>query len=145
LKIELKKLHPGAILPRIATTGSAGADLSVCLDAPLTIKPGERVILPLGFAAAVPPGYAGLICARSSLSAIHGIALANGVGVVDSDYRGEWRVALINHSDKAYEIHHGDRVAQVLLIPAEAAEFAEAAELDDTERGGGGYGSTGRN
>jgi dUTP pyrophosphatase len=145
MMIKLKKLHPGAILPRIATAGSAGADLSVCLDTPLIIKPGERVILPLGFAAALPEGYVGLVCARSSLSAIHGIALANGVGVVDSDYLGEWRVALINLSDRDYVIHHGDRVAQVLLIPVGVPLFTEAAELDETDRGGGGYGSTGRN
>jgi dUTP pyrophosphatase len=143
--IKLKKLHPDAILPRIATAGSAGADLSLRLDAPVTIHPGERMILPLGFAAAVPAGYVGLVCARSSLSAKEGIALANGVGVVDSDYRGEWRVALINHSDKDYLLHHGDRIAQVLIIPTETPLFTEVAELDDTGRGEGGYGSTGRN
>ncbi len=139
-----KKLRPQAILPLRATSGSAGMDLSACIEEPLTLAPGCRALIPTGIAAAIPQGAAGMVYARSSLGVKHGIALSNGVGVIDSDYRGEIHVGLCNFSTEPYTIHPGERIAQLVLHPVLLPDIREVEELDSTLRGTGGFGSTGR-
>ena len=143
--MQVKRLHPNAKLPAYGTDLSAGADLSACLDEPVTIQPGQTVFLPTGLAIAVPRGYAGLVFARSGLGCKRGLAPANKVGVIDADYRGQVHVALLNHSGEPQTIYPGDRIAQLLIIPVLTPEMEEVAELDETARGEGGFGSTGRN
>ena len=143
--LKLKKLRPQAVLPVRATSGSAGLDLSACIDAPMTLAPGQRALVPTGLAAAIPAGAAGMIYARSSLGVKHGIALSNGVGVIDSDYRGEISVGLCNFSSEPYTIQPGERIAQLVLHPVLLLPVDEADSLDETARGAGGFGSTGRN
>ena len=143
--MRVKRLHPGAKLPAYGTDLSAGADLSACLDEPVTIQPGQTAFLPTGLAFAVPRGYAGLVFARSGLGCKRGLAPANKVGVIDADYRGQVHVALLNHSGEPQTIYPGDRIAQLLIIPVLTPEVEEVAELDETARGEGGFGSTGRN
>jgi dUTP pyrophosphatase len=141
--LDVKILREGARLPTYGTDGSAAADLYACLDAPVTLNPGETAIIALGFAAAIPDGYVGLVFARSGLATKSDIAPANKVGVVDSDYRGEWQVPLHNHGAVPRVIEHGLRIAQVAIVPVARAEFEITDELDATERGHGGFGSTG--
>lgn len=143
--LKLKKLRPQAVLPVRATSGSAGLDLSACIDAPMTLAPGQRALIPTGLAAAIPAGAVGMIYARSSLGVKHGIALSNGVGVIDSDYRGEISVGLCNFSSEPYTIQPGERIAQLVLHPVLLLPVEEADSLDETARGAGGFGSTGRN
>lgn len=132
-------------LPSYATDGSAGMDLRACTTQAITLLPGERVAVDTGIAIELPDnGYFAMICARSGLSTKHGIALANGVGVVDSDYRGEIRVSLVNLSSCAYTIEPGERIAQMLIMPVCHAKLQLCDELDVTQRGSGGFGSTGR-
>ncbi len=147
--LKIKALSPkiGDTIPapHFATPGSAAMDLCACLEGDVTLKAGARQVLPTGVAIALPSAdYVALICARSGLASKHGITMANGVGVIDSDYRGELRVALFNESDTDYTIHDGDRIAQLMVLPVvqPALEFVD--ELDETERGAGGFGSTGR-
>lgn len=142
--MRVKKLRAGAVIPTYGSASAAGADLYACLDAPVTIAPGQTLFIPTGLAMEVPEGYAGLIYARSSMGAKRGLAPANKVGVVDSDYRGEVMVALHNHSDGVQTVAPGERIAQLLITPVLAPAFAEADELSGTVRGGGGFGSTGR-
>ena len=142
--IQVKKLRPGAVLPTYGTPFSAGADLYACLDEDVTVLPGETKKIPTGLAMELPAGTAGLIYARSSLGTKKGLAPANKVGVVDSDYRGEFLIFLHNHSSEPQTIAHGDRIAQLLVTPVFTPGFAEADELSDTVRGDGGFGSTGR-
>ena len=139
-----KRLRPQAVLPVRATSGSSGMDLSACIEEPITLAPGSRILIPTGIAAAIPQGAAGMIYARSSLGVKHGIALSNGVGVIDSDYRGEIHVGLCNFSSEPYTIHPGERIAQLVLHPVLLPKVLETQELDDTQRGAGGFGSTGR-
>ena len=137
-------LRKGAEPPVYATPGCAACDLKALLDAPVIIKPNERVLIPTGLAIALPsPEYVALICARSGMAYKRGLALANGIGVIDSDYRGELLVALINNSGVDQTIESGDRIAQLMIVPAIQAVFTESASLDETERGEGGFGSTG--
>lgn len=143
--MQVKRLHPNAKLPAYGTDLSAGADLSACLDEPVTIQPGQTAFLPTGLAIAVPRGCAGLVFARSGLGCKRGLAPANKVGVIDADYRGQVHVALLNHSGEPQTIYPGDRIAQLLIIPVLTPEMEEVAELDETARGEGGFGSTGRN
>ena len=143
--MQVKRLHPNAKLPAYGTDLSAGADLSACLDEPVTIQPGQTAFLPTGLAIAVPRGYAGLVFARSGLGCKRGLAPSNKVGVIDADYRGQVHVALLNHSGEPQTIYPGDRIAQLLIIPVLTPEMEEVAELDETARGEGGFGSTGRN
>ena len=143
--MQVKRLHPNAKLPAYGTDLSAGADLSACLDGPVTIQPGQTAFLPTGLAIAVPRGYAGLVFARSGLGCKRGLAPANKVGVIDADYRGQVHVALLNHSGEPQTIYPGDRIAQLLIVPVLTPEMEEVAELDETARGEGGFGSTGRN
>ena len=147
--LKIRALSPkigGTIpAPHFATPGSAAMDLCACLDGDVTLKAGARQVLPTGVAIALPSAdYVALICARSGLASKHGITMANGVGVIDSDYRGELRVALFNESDTDYTIHDGDRIAQLMVLPVVQPTLEFVEELDETERGAGGFGSTGR-
>ncbi len=142
--IRVKKLNDRAILPTYGSVEAAGADLYACLDSDVTIGPGETVFVPTGLAMEVPKGCAGLIYARSSLGSKRGLAPANKVGVIDSDYRGQVMVALHNHGAVSQTIVYGDRIAQLLITPVFTPGFVETEELDDTSRGTGGFGSTGK-
>ena len=142
--IRVKKLHEHAILPTYGSEEAAGADLYACLDEPVTVAPGETVWIPTGLAMEIPKGCAGLVYARSGLACKKGLAPANKVGVIDSDYRGEIMVALHNHSTIPQTISDGERIAQIVFAPYYAAEFSVVDELDDTTRGTGGFGSTGK-
>lgn len=143
-QIRVKKLNVNAILPAYGSSGAAGADLYACLDAPISIAPGETAWIPTGIALEVPQGCAGLVYARSSLGAKRGLAPANKVGVIDSDYRGEIRVVLLNHSKYTQTVEPGERIAQFLITPVLTPMYVESAELSDTTRGNGGFGSTGK-
>ena len=141
--IRVKKLHPRAKLPTYGSAEAAGADLYACLDEPVTVAPGETVWIPTGIALEVPKGCAGLVYARSSLGAKRGLAPANKVGVIDSDYRGEIRVVLLNHGKVIQTVEDGERVAQFLITPVLTPIYQESDELTDSDRGAGGFGSTG--
>ena len=142
--IRVKFLRPGASLPAYGTAQAAGADLYACLLEPVSIAPGETAFIPTGIALEVPKGCAGLIYARSGMACKRGLAPANKVGVVDSDYRGEIVVALHDHGAQAQTVSHGDRIAQFLITPVVTAAYEMAQELSDTARNAGGFGSTGR-
>ena len=142
--VKVKKLRAGAVLPTYGTEFSAGADLYACLEEPVTIEPAQTKKITTGIAMELPVGTAGLIYARSSLGTKKGLAPANKVGVVDSDYRGEFLVFLHNHSSEPQTICHGDRIAQLVITPVFTPGFVEADELTDTGRGAGGFGSTGK-
>lgn len=149
MKLKLKAVSPkiGRELPwpQRATVGSAGMDLSACIEEDIILSPRQLVRIPTGIAIALPgPEYVALVYARSGLGIKHGIALSNGVGVIDSDYRGEIQVGLTNLSDKPYTIHPGDRIAQLVVTPVVLPQLEWVEELDDTERGTGGFGSTGQ-
>ncbi|SMC56887.1 dUTP diphosphatase [Papillibacter cinnamivorans] len=131
--------------PFFATAGSAAMDLHACMEAAVTIPPGKSAAIPSGIAIALPsPDYVALVFARSGLAVKHGICLSNGVGVIDSDYRGEILVGLVNLSDREYTLRPGDRVAQLMVVPVCRPGLSFVSDLDDTERGAGGFGSTGR-
>lgn len=145
MNLKIKLLSPDVPLPRYATPGAAAMDLTACLDAPVTIAPRALVRIPTGVAIALPgPEYVALVFARSGLGVKHGISLANGVGVIDSDYRGEIQVGLTNLSDTPYTIQPGDRIAQLAVMPVVQANVIPVDELDETSRGTGGFGSTGK-
>lgn len=144
-EMKICKLDPAAILPTYATAGSAGADLyALPVGDPVVVGPGETAFLRTGLAAAIPAGYVGLIFARSGLACKRGLAPANKVGVIDSDYRGEWMIALHNHGDTPQIVNPGDRIAQFVLVPVLTPLMTEVDSLDETARGEGGFGSTGR-
>ena len=143
-KIRVKKLNEKAMLPTYGSAGAAGADLYACLEAPVTIEPGESAWIPTGLALEVPEGCAGLVYARSSLGVKRGLAPANKVGVIDSDYRGEIRVVLFNHGKIAQVVEHGERIAQFLITSVLTPAYVEVDELTNTDRGIGGFGSTGK-
>lgn len=143
-KVNIKKLSQNAVIPTYGSEFSAGADLYACLDEEVEIRPGETFLVKTGIAMEIPKGYAGLIYARSGLATKRGLAPANKVGVVDADYRGEIMVALHNHSNQVQSIAPGERVAQMVIAPFLTAQFMEVEELEDTKRGEGGFGSTGR-
>lgn len=153
MELKIKALSPKIgkeiPLPSYATAGSAGLDLRACMDAPVYL-PGtasglsNAAMIPTGIAAAIPEGYVGLIYARSGLAIKHGVTLSNCVGVIDSDYRGEIKVGLVNLSGKAYIIEPGERIAQMVITPIVQAQVEMADELDHTDRGAGGFGSTGK-
>lgn len=142
--IRVKKLKENAILPTYGSAEAAGADLYACLENTIVIQPGETAFVPTGLAMEIPKGYAGLIYARSGLACKRGLAPANKVGVIDSDYRGEFIVVLHNHGDVNQEIAHGERVAQLVVTPVLMADFTEVDDLSDTTRAAGGFGSTGK-
>lgn len=143
LPVKVKKLNENAILPTYGSANAAGADLYACLAEPLVLEPGQTFLVPTGLSMELPEGYAGLIYARSGLATKKGLAPANKVGVVDSDYRGEFLVPLHNHSNVAATIEPNERIAQLIITPYIVGAFEVAESLDDTERGAGGFGSTG--
>ena len=142
--VNVKKLDEKAILPTYGSSCAAGADLYALSDAPITVEVGATVLVHTGISMAIPNGYVGLIYARSGLACKRGLAPANKVGVIDSDYRGEIMVALHNHGSVPQTIENGERIAQIVFTPYVAATFNVTDELDDTDRGNGGFGSTGR-
>ena len=142
--VAIKLLREGATAPTYGSAEAAGADLYACLESPVTIEAGETAMIPTGVAMAIPQGLVGLVYARSGLATKRGLAPANKVGVIDSDYRGEIFVALHNHGGAAQTVEHGERVAQLVLTPYVAAQFQAVESLDDTARGAGGFGSTGK-
>ena len=149
MKLKIKAVSPRVgteiPFPSRGTSGSAGLDLRACLEEPVIISPRQLMRIPTGIAVALPgPEYVALVFARSGLGIKHGISLSNGVGVIDSDYRGEIQVGLTNLSDLPYTIQPGDRIAQLVVTPVVAPEPEVVEELEDTDRGAGGFGSTGR-
>ncbi len=144
MNVAVKKLREKAILPTYGSQQAAGADLYACLEDDLTIEPGQTVFVPTGLAMELPVGYVGLIYARSGLACKRDLAPANKVGVIDSDYRGEFIVALHNHGKNPQTISHGERIAQLVITPVLNVAFMEAEHLSDTQRASGGFGSTGK-
>ena len=144
MEVKIKKICENATLPKYATEFSAGADLCACCEGDVEIRAGETVLIHTGLSMEIPVGYAGMIFARSGLASKRGLAPANKVGVVDADYRGEVMVALHNHSGETQVISHGERIAQLVIMPFLAASFVETESLEDTVRGAGGFGSTGK-
>lgn len=142
-QVKIKLLNNNAKVPTYGTEYAAGADIYACIDEVVSFNPGETKLIKTGFSLEVPVGYAGLIYARSGLASKKGLAPANKVGVIDSDYRGEVMVALHNHSNEVKEIEPGERIAQLVIAPYLKADFNLVDELDDTDRGNGGFGSTG--
>ena len=144
MKIQLKKLREGAVMPKRGSEYSAGYDLFACIDAPVTLAPHETVKIGTGISASVPEGYFGAVFARSGLAAKQGLRPANCVGVCDSDYRGEYIVELHNDTEFRQTVSNGVRIAQLVILPFMDADFEFVDELDDTGRGAGGFGSTGK-
>lgn len=143
MRISFLRLRPSAQMPYYQTAGSAAADIAACIETPLVLEPGARVVVPTGLVVAIPAGYEGQLRARSGLSLKHGICLANGIGTIDADYRGEVGVILINLSNSVFTVEPGMRIAQLAIVKVTQADWHVVSELDDTERGEGGYGSTG--
>lgn len=143
-EINIRKLNERAVIPTYGTEFAAGADLYACMDEAVFINPGETHFVKTGIAMEIPVGYAGLIYARSGLACKKGLAPANKVGVIDSDYRGEIMVALHNHSNVSVSVEPEERIAQLVITPYITAAFNQVEGLDDTQRGEGGFGSTGR-
>lgn len=144
MTVKFIKLCPQAKTPVYSSGGAAGADLFSLPEQDVTVNPGETVMIKTGLAMEIPEGYVGLIFARSGLATKQGLAPANKVGVIDPDYRGEFMVALHNHSSAPQTVSGGERVAQLVIVPFLHAEFIQAQSLTDTERGSGGFGSTGK-
>ena len=142
--IKVRKLKENAILPTYGSAEAAGADLYACLEEDVTIAPGQTAFIPTGLSMMIPVGTAGLIYARSGMACKRGLAPANKVGVIDSDYRGEFIVVLHNHGTEAQTVSHGERIAQLLITPVFTPGFAEVEELTESQRGAGGFGSTGK-
>jgi dUTP pyrophosphatase len=142
--IRVKRLKDKALLPTYGSLEAAGADLYACLEQDVVIEPGKTAFIPTGLAMEIPKGYAGLIYARSGLACKQGLAPANKVGVIDSDYRGEFIVALHNHGAERKTVAHGDRIAQLVITPVLTGIFEECQDLTDTDRAAGGFGSTGK-
>ena len=145
MNIEIKKLRDDAVVPQYQTEHAAASDLCACIDAPITLKHGDFKVIPTGIAIALPPGYEAQIRGRSGNAAKFGISVVHGVGTIDADYRGELGVILINHGKDDFVINHGDRIAQMIIAAHERAEWQLVEELDQTERGHGAFGSTGKN
>lgn len=142
-RINIKIISKSGHVPSYETDGSAGADLRAFLPAPVTLQPGERRLIPTGLFVELPPGVEAQVRARSGLAIKHGISMVNGVGTVDSDYRGEWNIPVINFGQEAYTIHDGDRIAQVVFSRYTQAEFTLTESIAQTSRGAGGFGHTG--
>lgn len=143
IKVKIKKLKDNALVPKYQTEHASGMDLHACLDSPKTLQPMERAIIPTGLAIELPVGYEAQIRARSGLSAKHGITMSNGVGTIDADYRGEVGVLIINLSQGPFTIEPNMRIAQMIVARYEQVQFQEIDELNPTQRGEVGYGSTG--
>ena len=148
MKLQVKaiseKIGQEISLPYYATAGSAALDLHACIDQPETIPGGGEAVIPTGLAVAIPDGYVGIMASRSSMGVRHGMMFSNGIGVIDSDYRGPLRVGLRNLRDTPYTVQPGDRIAQLLVVPVACPEIEVVDALPETERGEGGFGSTGR-
>lgn len=144
LVIPLQRLHPDAQLPEYRTPGAAGMDLMALLDSPLELEPGARALVRTGLSVAIPSGYEGQIRPRSGLALRNGVSVLNSPGTIDSDYRGEIQVLLINLGEKPYKISHGDRIAQLVVCPVVRIGWEEREGLPDSARGAGGFGHTGR-
>ena len=142
--LRIKRLCSWVDLPQRQTEGSAGYDLQACIPEPVTLSPGESAVFPTGLAAEIPGGFAGMIFTRSGLGVKHGVAVSNGVGVIDSDYRGPLGVGLRNTTGEDYVLQPCDRMAQLMVVPVLRPEIRLVEELPETERGAGGFGSTGR-
>ena len=143
MKVLFNKMNPSAVVPTYGTEYSAGADLRAVADEPIIIAPHESVMIHTGIAVAIPEGYVGLVCARSGIACKRGLAPSNKVGVIDADYRGEIMVSLHNHGQAPQVVEPGERIAQMIIAPYVIGEYEEVGELDDTDRGSGGFGSTG--
>ena len=143
-QVKFKKMRDSAKIPSYATDGAAAVDLSAAIDAPITLAPSERRLIPTGIAISIPRNTVAVLSARSGLSYKKGITAANGIGVIDSDYRGEIFFSAINLSSEPYTVEPGERIAQLMLMPVYALSLTEADTLDETERGEGGFGSTGK-
>lgn len=142
--LKIKKVQENAVIPKRATEGSAGLDLCACIDEPLTLNGGDTALIPTGLAIELPSSqYGAFVFARSGLSIKHGIGLLNAVGVIDSDYRGEIKVGVINQIKEPYTIEPGERIAQLVIMPVATLPVEEAQTLGESERGAGGFGSTG--
>jgi dUTP pyrophosphatase len=144
IQVRIKRVRPAASIPCYQTEHAAGVDLHAALEAPFTLHPGERALVPTGIALEIPPGFEGQVRPRSGLALRHGIALVNAPGTIDADYRGEVGVILINHGTEPFSIENGERVAQMVFARCERVDFAEADALSETGRGAGGFGHTGR-
>lgn len=142
-KVRFRKLDARAVAPVYGSAAAAGADLYAVADEPIRIAPHQTVLVHTGLAVEIPAGFVGLVCARSGLATKQGLAPANKVGVIDADYRGEVMVALHNHSEQERIVDHGERIAQLVLVPYLTADYEQADSLTDTDRGAGGFGSTG--
>ena len=145
--LRVYKMRADAVVPRYKTSGAAGMDLAACLDAPLVIAPGGTARVPTGLQIALPEGHEGQVRPRSGLAARHGVTVLNAPGTIDEDYRGEVQVLLINHGSEAFTVESGDRIAQLIVAPVTHTEIEavnDIAALGGTERGDGGFGSTGR-
>lgn len=143
MTVKIVKLDQNAHIPTYGSASAAGADLYACIEAPVTIQPGQTVLIPTGLSMEIEEGFAGFIYARSGLATKRGLAPANKVGVIDSDYRGQVMVSLHNHTGVAQSVEPGERVAQIVFAPVYQASFCEVEALQNTERGTGGFGSTG--
>ena len=142
--LKIKKVQENAVIQKRATEGSAGLDICACIDAPLTLSGGDTALIPTGLAIELPSSqYGAFVFARSGLSIKHGIGLLNAVGVIDSDYRGEIKVGVINQIKEPYTIEPGERIAQLVIMPVATLPVEEAQTLGESERGAGGFGSTG--
>ena len=148
MKLQIKplsdKIGDSIPLPYYATVGAAALDLHACIDEPAVLPAGGEALIPTGIAAAIPEGCVGVLAVRSSMGIRHGVAMSNGIGVIDSDYRGPLRVGLHNFLDTEYVVEPGDRIAQLLILPVLRPEVEVVSELSETARGAGGFGSTGR-
>lgn len=144
MKVRIKKLNERAVIPTYGSAGSAGGDLYCAEENDITVAPGQTAFIGTGLAVEIPQGLVGLVYARSGLACKKGLAPANKVGVIDSDYRGEIKVALYNHGKESQTVAKGERIAQLVIAPFVFAEYEETDDLSDTARGEGGFGSTGR-
>ncbi|MCH2134054.1 MAG: dUTP diphosphatase [Phycisphaerales bacterium] len=142
-ELRIKRLSPLATIPRYATAGAAGLDLHAAIESPIEIPPRGIQMIPVGLAVAIPGGWEGQVRPRSGLASRHGISLPNTPGTIDADYRGELKVPLINHGETAFTVEPGMRIAQMVICPVAQCQVIEVDTLDDTERGDGGFGSTG--
>lgn len=143
MTVKIVKLQQNAHIPTYGSADAAGADLYACIDEAVTIQPSQTVLIPTGLSMEIEQGFAGFIYARSGLATKRGLAPANKVGVIDSDYRGQVMVSLHNHTEQPQTVEPGERVAQMVFAPVYQAQFCETDTLQDTERGTGGFGSTG--
>lgn len=142
--LKVRRLREGAVLPRYMTSGAAGLDLAAAPETPITLQPGERALVPTGIALELPPGHEGQVRPRSGLAVRHGVSLLNAPGTVDEDYRGEVKVLLVNLGQRPFTVEPGMRVAQLVVAPVTRVKPVAVDELQDTARGSGGFGHTGR-